>query len=257
LLDLREWQRYVDFAFAAEKDSNELRDLKFNARRHFPPGYVQAIGLTIEQVLTKAPEGWLDIIDKFEQWPCLVNYDVYQNPAVPTWKTFQPNSGFWKGVRNYLHAVQDSVPGILLMVTSNLRGKAPDYNSALDEMFRDLRDYGCTVSEEVERRFLDGPMPKKCQICIPFWLSRFAALVELFKVEILESVDYVGTSNVHMMHMVLKLKPTSDPARASEITLTRLVNFPHHTLVRAMDGTFSRVPTDYPVVKAGQDSGGP
>lgn len=91
-------------------------------------------------------------------------------------------------------------------------------------------------------------MPKKCQVCIPYWLSRFAATSEGFKVDIVDSIDYVNTQGVRMMHLILKLRPLANPARASEITFLQLVNFPHQTLVPDEAGRLRRASGEHAVI---------
>ena len=240
LMDIRQWRHLFDFALAAEKDPKELRALRFNARRYLPPGFLQATASTIEGALSQATHDWAGWFENVEFWPCLINYDVYANPVLPSWRAFHRDDGFWRGMRAFLREVQGALPSLLVLITTNLRGRSKDYDAALAEIFTTLRDYGIKVNGTVEQQFLGGGMPKKCQVCIPYWLSRFAATAEGFKVDIVDSLDYAGTQGVRMVHLILKLRPLANPASASEITLRKLVNFPHQTLVPDEKGGFRR-----------------
>lgn len=250
LLDIVEWRSSLDFVMAAEYDPPRLRDLVFNARRLFPDGFVQATSLPIEQLLSRAGDEWFVIFDDFSQWPALVNYDVYANPVLPHWEAFRPDDGFWKGMKVFLHEVGDTFPNVLVLVTTNLRGKSREYDIALRAIFAQIRDYGVEIGPGVERAFLGGSMSKKCQVCVPYWLSRFAATHQNFSVEVVESLDYCGTESVRMMHMILLLRPGETTAAAKETPLLKFVNFPHCSLVQATTGEFSMQSTGFPTVGA-------
>jgi len=248
LLDLLAWKPYLDFAFASERDSVLLRNLRFNVGRYFPEGFVQATERPIEEVLAAAGDEWFSIFDSFDQWPCLVNYDVYANLVHPRWEAFRRDDGFWRGVRNYLRMVQDSVPCIVLLITTNLRGKVGEYDVALRSILKEVEAYGVEVPQPTIQSFEGSAMSKKCQVCIPYWLSRFAATPEGFVVDILESLDYVGTEDVRMVHLILKVTPVDNPASAEETTLLELVNFPHRSLVQTGKDEFELTSVRYPVL---------
>src|SRR5438552_9463503 len=103
-----------------------------------------------------------------------------------------------------------------------MRGKVGEYDQALRAIFSEIQGYDVEVPEATIQTFLDGAMSKKCQVCIPYWLSRFAATPEGFVVEILESLDYAGTEDVRMAHLILKMRPVKNPASAEEVALLSL-----------------------------------
>jgi len=248
LLDLREWRPYIDYALASEYRPTDLSALRFNARKYFPEGFVRSTEVRIEEILARGPSGWEDVFGEENRVPSLINYDVYANPVLPSWEAFRPDDGFWRGMRGYLHAVRDELSSLLLSLTFNVRGSGRQYDLALDDMFMVVRDYGVEIPQEAENQFKTRGMPKKCQICIPYWLSRFAATVESYIVDIIDSLDYAGTKRRRMVHLDLGLRRIEEPARASEITFLRLLNFPHRTVIEAASGDFSALVPEYPVI---------
>jgi hypothetical protein len=156
---------------------------------------------------------------------------VYANPVKPQRQAFDPKGPFWSGIRNYLRtAAAERLPALLLIMTTGLRGKTAIYDRAINSILEEIEDYSLEIPSELEPAIVKGTMPKKYQLCIPYWLARYSATSEGYGVEVVESLDYIGTGNVRMMHLILKLRRRVDDAQPRESALLRLVNFPHRTL---------------------------
>lgn len=245
LLDVRSWSGELEYVLASEIRERSLRDMNFNARRLPEDLVFRSTEVPIDDVLARAGSGD-DLYAQLPGLPPIINHDIYHNPVDPT-AGFTTDNSFVNGVRAYLKAANKAgLPSILLVFSTTLRGKSSVYSSTIQQILDEIREYGVSVPSSTEQALLKGGMPKKMQICVPYWLTRLAATSEGFGVDVVESLDYPGT-NQKMMHLVLKFRRRAEQAHAREQSLVRLVNFGHQQ-VQAQRNGFTRMASKGPIL---------
>lgn len=243
ILDLREWNTWIDFAIASEKKPKFLRELKSNARQHGWEGRYVSTTLQVGPLISQRTEEAEEIFGRAPDWPTVVNYDVYAHPVRGNLQKFDRRDGLWADLRSFLEAATDEVPEILLLLTANVRGKSAFLDVALRAILGETRGYGIEISEDEVAEFLRSSMAKKTQVCLPYWLSRGGATVEGFGIEVLDSMTYPGTGGRAMFHLALRIRSHTSAAAMPEIPLIQLLNFGHRVVQQSAGKFLAQVET--------------
>ena len=257
LLDLRAWVGLYDAAVAIERVPTYIRQIRFNFDRYglgALPHWV--VRQRIEDFLALKGEEAEQVFDGIPAWPCLVNYDPFDNPLPMNARTFPRDRGLWASLKSFLQFSPPSFKGGLLLATCNVRGPGSIYDSAIHGICEEARQHTADVTQDYETRLVASPMARKIQLCLPHWLRRYATTHTGFQLELLDSIAYPGTERATMVHLVMSLVRTDRPESPIEPSVLRLLNFPHEILRPMAGGGWSRTTDAEPVVRRGMSAGG-
>ncbi len=250
LLDLRTWAGLYDAAVAIERVPTYIREIRFNFDRYglgALPHWV--VRQRIEDFLAIKGEEAEQVFDGIPAWPCLINYDPFDNPLPLNTRTFPRDKGLWASLKSFLQYSPSSFRGGLLLVTCNVRGPSAIYDSAIHGICEEARQHTANVTQDYETRLIGAPMARKIQLCLPHWLRRYAATHTGFQLELLDSIAYPGTAKATMVHLIMSLVRTGHPESPIEPSVLRLLNFPHEVLRPLADRGWSRTTDAEPVAR--------
>ena len=152
MLDLRTWAGLYDAAVAIERVPTYIREIRFNFDRYglgALPHWV--VRQRIEDFLAIKGEEAEQVFDGIPAWPCLINYDPFDNPLPLNTRTFPRDKGLWASLKSFLQVQSIIVPrwaslgnvqregpecDLRLRDPRNLRGGPPAYS----ERYPRLRD---------------------------------------------------------------------------------------------------------------------